>query len=130
MVSKQIWSTLSPDDELSLAGNPQSLPSRKNQPAKCLPEPCDNDDDNSDDDNDHDDDDNDDDNVNDNNEDDEKCPHPPTIYLGCLPTTSQLVNHKLHTLPLLSMMMIMMMIIPMMVVMMIMTIKIPSLHYF
>ena len=36
-------------------------------------------------------------------DDGEKCPHPPTIYLGGLPTTSQLVNHKLHTLPLLSM---------------------------
>ena len=54
-----------------------------------------------------DDNDNDNDNHNDNDDDDdgEGCPHPPTIYLGGLPTASQLVNHKLHTLPLLSMMM-------------------------
>ena len=51
--------------------------------------------------------DDDDNDKNDDKDDDvEKCPHPPTIYLGGLPTTSQLVNHKLHTLPLLSMMMI------------------------
>ena len=58
---------------------------------------------------DDDDDDNNDDNDNDDddNDDGEGCPHPPTIYLGGLPTTSQLVNHKLHTLPLLSMMMMM-----------------------
>ena len=54
-----------------------------------------------DDDNDND---NDNDDVND-DDDGEGCPHPPTIYLGGLPTASQLVNHKLHTLPLLSMMM-------------------------
>ena len=51
-----------------------------------------------------DDDDDKDDDDNDRDDDVEKWAHPPTIYLGGLPTTSQLVNHKLHTLPLLSMM--------------------------
>ena len=34
----------------------------------------------------------------DDNGDEEKCPtHPPSIYLGCLPATSLLVNHTRHT---------------------------------